>query len=83
MKLNDKVKELTDNWTDWGNCYLEMNKELESKHPNADRLISLLKKRTHLSNQRETLMRELQTLVEKTSADIKFKLDRHFHIKED
>ncbi len=34
MKLNDKVKELTDNWTEWGNCYSEINKELEKQQPN-------------------------------------------------
>ena len=82
MKLNDKVKEVTDNWTAWGNCYSEMNKELESKHPDPSKLVSLLEKKKHLSNQRDTLMQELQTLLDKTSEDIRLKLDRFLSSKE-
>lgn len=78
MKLNDKVKELTDNWTEWGNCYSEINKELEKPKPNAFRLKELFDKRTHLTTKRETLMTELQTLVIKTSEDLKIKVDKAF-----
>lgn len=78
MKLNDKVKELTDNWTEWGNCYSEINKELEKPTPNTFKLKELFDKRTHLTTKRETLMTELQTLVNKTSEDIKIKFDKAF-----
>ena len=78
MKLNNKVKELTDNWTEWGNCYSEINKELEKPNPNAFKLKELFDKRTHLTTKRETLMTELQTLVNKTSEDIKIKLNKAF-----
>lgn len=78
MKLNDKVKELTDNWTEWGYCYSEINKELEKPKPNASRLKEFFEKKTHLTNKREVLMTELQTLVNKTSEDIKIKFDKAF-----
>lgn len=78
MKLNDKVKELTDNWTEWGNCYSEINKELENPHPSAFKLKELFDKRVHLTTKRETLMKELQTLLGKTSEDIRIKVDRLF-----
>lgn len=78
MKLNDKVKELTDNWTEWGNCYSEINKELEKPKPNALRLKELIDKRAHLTNKRDTLMTELQTLLDKTSEDIRIKFDKAF-----
>ena len=76
MKLNDKAKELAENWIEWANCYSELNKELESKNPKASTCIDLLEKRKHLTNKRQTLMKELQTLVDKTSEDIKIKLDK-------
>lgn len=76
MKLNDKVKELTENWTEWGNCYSEINKELENPKPNPFKLKELFDKKNHLTTKRETLMKELQTLVNKTSEDIKIKVDR-------
>lgn len=76
MKLNDKAKELAENWIEWANCYSELNKELESKNPKASTCMDLLEKRKHLTNKRQTLMKELQTLVDKTSEDIKIKLDK-------
>ena len=78
MKLNDKVKELTDNWTEWGNCYSEINNELEKKQPNITVLEGLLDKRAHLTTKRDTLMKELRTLLEKASEDIRIKVDRAF-----
>ncbi len=78
MKLNDKVKELTDNWTEWGNCYSEINKELEKPKPNAFRLKELFDKSTHLTTKRETLITELQTLLNKASEDIRIKVGKAF-----
>lgn len=78
MKLNDKVKELTENWTEWGNCYSEINKELEKQKPNIAVLKELFDKRVHLTTKRETLMKELQTLLEKASEDIRIKVDKAF-----
>lgn len=78
MKLNDKVKELTDNWTEWANCYSEINKEIEKPKPNAFRLKELIEKRNHLSTKRNVLMTELQTLVIKTSEDIHIKIEKAF-----
>lgn len=78
MKLNDKVKELTDNWTEWANCYSDINKEIEKPKPNALRLKELIEKRNHLSTKRNTLMTELQTLVIKTTEDIHIKIEKAF-----
>jgi len=78
MKLNDKAKELAENWIEWANCYSELNKELESKNPKASTCMDLLEKRKHLTNKRETLMKELQTIVDKTSDDIRLKVERLF-----
>lgn len=78
MKLNDKVKELTENWTEWANCYSEVNKELEKGNPNPERLMELVEKRDKLNSKRNTIMHELQVLVNKTSEDIKVKFDRAF-----
>lgn len=79
MKLNDKIKELTENWTEWGNCYSEINKELENPKPNAFKLNELFNKKVHLSTKRATLMKELQTLLDKTGEDIRIKVDRVFN----
>lgn len=76
MKLNDKVKELTDNWIEWGNCYKELNQELESQNPRALKVKEILDKKEKLTRKRETIMKELQTLLNKTSEDIKIKFDK-------
>lgn len=81
MKLNDKVKELTDNWTEWANCYSELNKELELKNPNGEKCLELLKKKGKISAKRDIILQELQVLLLKTSEDLKLKLDRHFGSK--
>ena len=78
MKLNDKAKEIAENWIEWANCYSELNKELESKNPKASTCIDLLEKRKRLANKRETLIKELQTIVDKTSDDIRLKIERLF-----
>lgn len=76
MKLNEKAKEIADNWIEWSNCYSELNKELESKNPNLERCVELLKKRTHLTNKRDNLMKELQAILDKTSEDIRLKIEK-------
>ena len=76
MKLNDKIKELVDNWTAWGKCYDDINRELESKNPNIGKINELLKKRNKISNKREMIMKEAQVLLDKTSADILAKIER-------
>lgn len=76
MKLNDKVKELTDNWTEWGNCYKELNHELESKNPSALKIKEIFDRRDKLTRKRNLIMRELQTLLDKTSKDIQIKFDK-------
>lgn len=81
MKLNDKVKEFTDNWTEWANCYSEINKELELKNPNSERVIELFQKRDKLTSKRETILHEIQVLVNKTAEDIKLKIDRLYSSK--
>ena len=70
MKLNDKCKELADNWIEWGNCYKELNQELESKNPSALKVKGILDEKEKLRRKREIIMKELQTLVDKTSGDI-------------
>lgn len=78
MKLNDKVKELTDNWTEWGNCYKELNNELESKNPSVLKIKEILDKKEKLNRKRDLIMRELQTLIDKTGEDIKIKFDKFY-----
>lgn len=81
MKLNDKVKELTENWTEWANCYSELNKELELKNPNVEKCLELLKKKDKLLTKKDVIFQELQVILNKTSEDLKLKLDRHFGSK--
>ncbi|WP_405291897.1 hypothetical protein [Methanobrevibacter sp.] len=76
MKLNDKCKELADNWVEWGNCYKELNQELELKKPSALKVKEILDKKEKLTRKRDVILKELQTLVDKTSADIKIKFDK-------
>lgn len=76
MKLNDKVKELADNWTEWGNCYKELNQELERTSPSAVKVKEILDRKEKLSRKRDIILKELQTLVDKTSEDIKIKFDK-------
>ena len=76
MKLNDKVKELTDNWTEWGNCYKELNQELERPSPSAVKVKEILDRKEKLTRKRDVILKELQTLVNKTSEDIKIKFDK-------
>lgn len=78
MKLNDKVKELTDNWIEWGNCYSELNHELESKNPSALKVKEILDKKEKLTRKREIIFKELQTLVSKTSEDIQIKFNKRW-----
>lgn len=78
MKLNDKVKELTDNWTEWANCYSELNKELELKNPNGEKCIELLMKKGKISAKRDIILQELQVILNKTAEDVKLKIDRKF-----
>ena len=76
MQLNDKCKELAENWIEWGNCYSEINKELDSGKPNIFRITECFEKKQHLDNKRKTLLNELQTLLSKTSQDIQLKLEK-------
>ena len=76
MKLNDKVKEYADNWIEWGNCYKELNQELESKNPSALKVKEILDKQEKLRRKCEVIFKELQTLLTKTSEDIKIKFNK-------
>lgn len=76
MKINDKCKELADFWIEVGKVYEDMNKELEKPNPDVYVFDELLTKRKKMDNKHATLLKEFQTIMNKTSDDLRLKVAR-------
>ena len=76
MQINDKIKESNENFVEFGECYCQINSELE-KGKKADllKIRELFDKKTKLWNKRMKILNEIQMLVNKLNEDWQIKFD--------
>lgn len=82
MQIKDKIREINNDFTEFGRLYEEINAELDKPSPQLSTLKKLLDQKDHLWKQRTQKLKQLQVLIDKLNADWKLKLEKHWPSKE-
>lgn len=76
MQINDKIKESNELFVEFGECYRQINSELDKgKNANLIKIKELYDKKAKLWTKRTKVLNEIQTLVNKLSDDWQVKFD--------